>query len=615
MPNVNQTYKFNRSFSGTDTVAFILLPGCSPVVIGSLTTVSYSMFRNKKPVINIGRTNINGVTRGSRIFAGTMVFTLINQHWVRELIDQAAVKDWLGQVENLQTDELPLFDIMIVSANEYGAWCSMYIWGIDVTDESQTISVQDLFTENVFQFVARDVSVFKAGDINPLATKKESTYTVSSGVTSRFYILNTSAATLDDVTRYEREYQYVSRLASEYTRQKIYKNLNRTLYETHNERMRGIDVVEIQNLLNASERLKEFLPVNGVFDNNMDKAVREYQGAIGMVPDGIVTDRLYQYLLYDVEYSGKNKYTWSEFNSIYTMDKIKNPGEIDLTADNSDRYSGEYDVYGNSFRGYVVNKFGAYIYQEPKLASNIVGTLGYQDTVRLYESYANPDNTSERFYRVKEGFIYALDVLGPDQLTSIVELPRLEYGQSNAFVRLVEQALAILFPLQPIIHNGIYDIIERDLIKQLQEANGLVPTGIVDNDTWRLLQELSGQISNFIEDDNFQLHFNREPGKYNVTSGTLLDAFNDMILQVVSNNDITIKITATSRYNKNGKTVYKTFTDTQIYSNNQMVVFDMLFDAFGINPEIGNYPEQVEMVIYPYNKRPYKWVYNYGGAA
>ena len=65
-----QISKYYKSFSGTDTLAFIMMPGSSPVVIGSLTTVSYSMFRNKKPVVNIGRTNINGVTRGARIFAG-----------------------------------------------------------------------------------------------------------------------------------------------------------------------------------------------------------------------------------------------------------------------------------------------------------------------------------------------------------------------------------------------------------------------------------------------------------------------------------------------------------------------------------------------------------------
>ena len=74
----NQISKYYQSFSGTDTLVFMLMPGRNPVVLGSITTVSYSAYRTKQPVINLGRTNINGVTRGSRIFAGTMIFTLIN---------------------------------------------------------------------------------------------------------------------------------------------------------------------------------------------------------------------------------------------------------------------------------------------------------------------------------------------------------------------------------------------------------------------------------------------------------------------------------------------------------------------------------------------------------
>ena len=51
--------KYYRSFSGTDTIAFLVFPGCTPIAIGTLTTISYSMYRSKVPVLNIGRTNIN----------------------------------------------------------------------------------------------------------------------------------------------------------------------------------------------------------------------------------------------------------------------------------------------------------------------------------------------------------------------------------------------------------------------------------------------------------------------------------------------------------------------------------------------------------------------------
>ena len=81
---------FYQSFSGTDTLVFIMMPGTIPVVLGSITTLSYSLYRTKQPVIHLGRTNINGATRGARIFAGSMIFTMINQHWLKELQDSQA---------------------------------------------------------------------------------------------------------------------------------------------------------------------------------------------------------------------------------------------------------------------------------------------------------------------------------------------------------------------------------------------------------------------------------------------------------------------------------------------------------------------------------------------
>ena len=150
---------FYKSFSGTDTLVFILLPGTRPVVLGSITTLSYSVYRTKQPVINLGRTNVNGVTRGSRIFAGSMIFTLINQHWLNELIyeKEAEGPNWLSQYKELKADELPLFDLMVISANEYGSYVSMFLYGVDITDEGQVVSVEDLFTENTLSFVARDI--------------------------------------------------------------------------------------------------------------------------------------------------------------------------------------------------------------------------------------------------------------------------------------------------------------------------------------------------------------------------------------------------------------------------------------------------------------------------
>lgn len=149
----------NVTFSGSDTLAFIILPATPPILLGSLTTFSYSSYRAKKPVNTLGTVLNRGVAKGSRIIAGTFVFTLINQHWVNDLIDEVP---WLRDTCEgvVYSDELPVFDVMIISANEYGSHVSMRIQGINLTDEAGTLSINDAYSENTFSFIAREISTF-----------------------------------------------------------------------------------------------------------------------------------------------------------------------------------------------------------------------------------------------------------------------------------------------------------------------------------------------------------------------------------------------------------------------------------------------------------------------
>jgi hypothetical protein len=161
MSATNYENTFYKTFSGADSLAFVLLPESKPILLGSLTTISYSMYRDKKPVPLVGKINISGYTRGMRVIAGSMIFTLINQHFTKDLLEQVPYLKAHGKIK---ADELPLFDIMVISANEYGAATKMMIYGIDITDDAQVLSVEDLFTENTFNFVARDIDEFTAYD-------------------------------------------------------------------------------------------------------------------------------------------------------------------------------------------------------------------------------------------------------------------------------------------------------------------------------------------------------------------------------------------------------------------------------------------------------------------
>lgn len=553
----NQISKYYKSFSGTDTLAFIMMPGSSPVVIGSLTTISYSMYRNKKPVINIGRTNINGVTRGSRIFAGTMVFTLINQHWLKELQEQL---EWLSGFEELKVDELPLFDIMIVSANEYGNYVSMYIYGIDFTDEAQTISVEDLFTENVFSFVARDISNFKAGKLNARAVSKSGDK-ARNVFSQRFYVLNSSSINLDDLARLEKELT-LAKITQTRKDTKTY-TLTRELYLSTSKTMIGNDVAEIQEMLNQTKLMT--IPVNGVFDSTTDEAVRKYQSFIGSTINGIVDDKLY--------------------NSLANQ------------------------VLGDGTRlGVVVNKYGAFVYKNATLQSDIVDTKIYREQVTIHEVVTSDDDAGfQKWYKINTGYVLEEDIYSSYYTGSIVEFPTLDYNDNGAYVTLVQSALSSIYPSYTAI-SGLYDYTTQAQIKKLQEDNGMIPSGIVDYDTWLLLQSLSGNIINQVSDDNFKMDMETLPGTYNITNAEILDKIPLFNAKISCDNYISVKASAICIYDDGSS---KTLTKTITIKEQQTISLQDFKNAFLYNPKCGKEPKQVDYIIYPYNKTPYKWTIMY----
>ena len=558
----NSISKYYKSFSGTDTLAFILMPGSTPVVLGSLTTISYSMYRNKKPVINIGRTNINGVTRGSRIFAGTMIFTLINQHWLKELQEQI---DWIKNFNELKVDELPLFDIMIISANEYGNAVSMYIYGIDFTDEAQTISVEDLFTENTFSFIARDVSNFKK-----LSTKHGTVYRNSINnkydtFSQKFFVLDSSPISIDDLDNLEREFANAKLEQLQNTFKKY--SLSRNLYYSSSRTMTGNDVAEIQELLNQTGLFD--IPVTGTFDGITDEAVKKYQSIVKDDDiDGVVDDKLYNFLINQV----------NEIN------------------DDGTRI------------GTVINKYGAYVYKDASFDSDIVDTRQYQEQVQIHKVITNnDDNEFQKWYQTDTGYIAEENIYSSYYTGGIIEFPVIDYEDSNSYVTLIQSALSNIYPDFTDI-TGVYDYNTQNQIKSLQSDNGMEPTGIVDYNTWLLLQSLSGDIIKQVSSDNFKIETSMLPGVYNIEKNKVSENISLFNIKVSCDNYINIKISAICIYDDN---VSETLTKTFTVKEEQVISLQELQNAFVYNPKYGKEPRQIDYIVYPYNKKPYKWTIMY----
>lgn len=151
----------NNAYSGCDIVCTVDFPTTTgksvSTTFGTLQTISYSIHQEKMPVRVLGNMNAKDWVFGPRTIAGSLVFAVLNKHWLVDIYDQlyenAEMKGW-----HFITDEIPPFNITISFANEYGFDSRMAIYGARLINEGQTMSVNDLYIENTYQFVANDIN-------------------------------------------------------------------------------------------------------------------------------------------------------------------------------------------------------------------------------------------------------------------------------------------------------------------------------------------------------------------------------------------------------------------------------------------------------------------------
>lgn len=156
MTEYGDTY---RSFSGHDMVCTIDMPmpdGSNIVkVIGALQTVTYSIHDEKVPIRCIGDMNAKGYVFGPRTIAGTLIFSVFDKHWAHFIMKEYLANKRLAA--HFLADELPPFNMTISCANEYGYNARLAIYGITLVNEGQVMSINDVYTENTYQFYALDV--------------------------------------------------------------------------------------------------------------------------------------------------------------------------------------------------------------------------------------------------------------------------------------------------------------------------------------------------------------------------------------------------------------------------------------------------------------------------
>lgn len=144
-----------ESYSGTDIIAQIVLPGEAPLTLGELQTISYSTHRENSPVRFIGHVSPVSFVKGPRTIAGSLIFTLFNEYAFYRIAQfrDAILNKGLFPL----ADMLPPFDVVLTFANESGSFSRGRILGITIVDEGGTMSVDDLITEETFTYMARAI--------------------------------------------------------------------------------------------------------------------------------------------------------------------------------------------------------------------------------------------------------------------------------------------------------------------------------------------------------------------------------------------------------------------------------------------------------------------------
>ncbi|MDA7496128.1 hypothetical protein N8457_00400 [bacterium] len=151
------------SYSGSDIIALVYIPQQinnvtqDPGFIeieDKLQTLTVSSARSVSPVRRLGETTPLAYTRGSRTIAGSMVFTTgLRDAFVNALTKSVDDGEPLREPV-LFVDQLPKFSMVLQANNELGGISTALLVNITLTNFGTTFSIDDIYTESTFTYVA-----------------------------------------------------------------------------------------------------------------------------------------------------------------------------------------------------------------------------------------------------------------------------------------------------------------------------------------------------------------------------------------------------------------------------------------------------------------------------
>lgn len=159
---------YNYSFSGTDVKAYASnIEGENFHQLKALSTISIQVNEQKSPVRRLGRQHVTGFTRSIKTVAGTMVFVILNDHPLKGLIANGNLylnsRHVLNDInQKYQSTNILPFNLKLIYQTEHATnnTAEINVYGIEIISQSIVTSSNDMVTELVIQFLAKDYKEF-----------------------------------------------------------------------------------------------------------------------------------------------------------------------------------------------------------------------------------------------------------------------------------------------------------------------------------------------------------------------------------------------------------------------------------------------------------------------
>lgn len=258
----------------------------------------------------------------------------------------------------------------------------------------------------------------------------------------------------------------------------------------------GQQVMQIQEQLNAIAinypNITPIFPVNGIFNEATEAAVRVFQRQFNLEVDGVV-----------------GKATWYRISYIYAA--VRKLAELKSIGQIQNLYSGEWPgvTLREGSKGvdvqllqYYLSSIGVFYPEIPNVS--IDGRFGrgleqavvaFQKRFGLIQDGIVGQATWDRIYAV---FSSLDQEIVPDDTPAPYPGAPIQQGASGDSVLAIQSALNSVsqqFPTIPVVVvDGIFGVGTRNAIIAFQQQFDLVADGIVGPDTWNTLLRLANQI-------------------------------------------------------------------------------------------------------------------------